>query len=171
MIVCAIDPGLSGALAVLNDTSDLETIAMPTMGEGTKRIVDGGRIARFLADHDVEFAIVELASSMAPKVRGRVQGVASSFKFGTAFGQVIGVLQSCMVPHKFVTPAKWKKEMGLSRDKSLSRRRAIELLPQAAKQFERVKDEGRAEAALLALWWLQSDNHSGAAVFVKEGVA
>ena len=43
--------------------------------------------------------------------------------------------------------------LGLSADKGVSRRRAIELWPDHRKAFERVKDDGRAEAALLAWWW------------------
>jgi hypothetical protein len=54
-----------------------------------------------------------------------------------------------------VSPAKWKKALGLSADKGASRRRAIELWPERAQWFARVKDDGRAEAALIAYWWLQ----------------
>ena len=152
MIVCGIDPGITGALAVVNEDHDCETVEMPTAGVGKHRAVDGAGIARFMAERDVEFAIVELVHSM-PR-----QGVASTFKFGTAYGTVLGTLHACCMPYRLVTPAKWKKDMMLSSDKRLSLEMATRRLPRAALQFARVKDHGRAEAALLALWWLENGN-------------
>jgi crossover junction endodeoxyribonuclease RuvC len=90
------------------------------------------------------------------------QGVSSSFSFGRALGVAEGVLAGNGLSLRYVSPAKWKKALGLSSDKGVSRRRAdkgvsrrraIELWPEHAKAFERVKDDGRAEAALLAWWW------------------
>ena len=153
MIICGIDPGMGGALAVIDIEGCLlcDTISMPTMGTGTKRLVDGTAVRRFIVERDVEFVVIEQVGAM-PK-----QGVASSFRFGVAFGQIIGIVQGLGIPHSFAHPTKWKREMGLTSDKSLSRRRAIERLPGAAEQFARAKDEGRAEASLLALWWLTKD--------------
>ena len=45
-----------------------------------------------------------------------------------------------------------RRSLGLPSDKELSRRRAIETWPGSAGMFARKKDDGRAEAALLALW-------------------
>ena len=80
------------------------------------------------------------------------QGVASAFKFGRAFGTVIGVVGGAGIPINYVTPGKWKRALGLSSDKTACRRRAQELWPQQAHLFARVKDDGRAEAALIALY-------------------
>jgi crossover junction endodeoxyribonuclease RuvC len=52
----------------------------------------------------------------------------------------------------YVTPAKWKKHFGLNRDKGVSRSKATERFPEYANLFSRVKDDGRAEAALIALY-------------------
>ena len=52
----------------------------------------------------------------------------------------------------YVTPAVLKKHFKLSRDKGVSRSRASQRSPEAADRFTRVKDEGRAEAALIALY-------------------
>ena len=105
MIVCGIDPGLSGALAIVNNEHDCESILMPTMGEKAQKLVDGGAIARFLNENDVEFAVVELVSARPG------QGVSSMFRFGAAYGVMLGVLHSLCIPHKFVSPAKWKREI------------------------------------------------------------
>lgn len=149
MIVLGIDPGLEGALAVLSEEGDLETTRMPIMGAKSKRIIDITAVARFVAERDVEFALCEYTGAM-PR-----QGVASTFKFGFVSGQITGLLHAICLPHKFVTPTRWKKDFGLSADKELSRRLAIERFPRAAEQFALRKDEARAEAALIALWWFR----------------
>jgi crossover junction endodeoxyribonuclease RuvC len=90
--------------------------------------------------------VIELVSSRPG------QGVASMFNFGMSFGVAIGVVQALNIPLHFVTPTKWKKYFSLSSDKEESRRRAINLWPESADRFSRRKDEGRAEAALMAKW-------------------
>ncbi|BAQ18339.1 hypothetical protein [Methyloceanibacter caenitepidi] len=150
MIIAAIDPGFSGAIAVVNEEYDCETCDMPVMGTGAKKLVDGNAIQRFLSERDVEYAVIEQVSAM-PK-----QGVSGMFRFGTSYGVALGVLQGMSIPYEPVTPQRWKKAMGVSSDKDHARRVAIERLPRAAQQFERKKDEGRAEAALMALWWFNN---------------
>jgi len=148
MIVAGIDPGLGGAIAVMNECRHCETSDMPTMGEGTQRMINAHEVARFLTERDVEFAVVEEVSAM-PK-----QGVSSTFRFGGAYYGILCTLQVLGIPYQVVRPAAWKKAMGVPADKEVCRRKAIELLPKAAQQFARKKDDGRAEAALLCLWKL-----------------
>jgi crossover junction endodeoxyribonuclease RuvC len=51
-----------------------------------------------------------------------------------------------------VTPRKWMKDLKLSGGKDANRQRAAQLFPAYAASFSRVKDDGRADAALLAYW-------------------
>ena len=78
--------------------------------------------------------------------------MSSVFRFGEGYG----MLQACIAANKhpthFVTPAKWKGHFGLNRDKGVSRSKAMERFPEYAQLFSRVKDDGRAEAALIALY-------------------
>ncbi len=83
------------------------------------------------------------------------QGVSSVFAFGQAAGIVHGVLAGCGVPMELVTAARWKRDMGLDSDKDRSRAMAAEMFPDQAALFKRAKDDGRAEAALLGVWWLR----------------
>jgi hypothetical protein len=53
-------------------------------------------------------------------------------------------------------PAVWTKDMKVGSDKSLHRQRATERFPTHAASFARVKDDGRADAALLADWGLRT---------------
>jgi crossover junction endodeoxyribonuclease RuvC len=92
---------------------------------------------------DMEVAI-ELVGSM-PK-----QGVASTFKFGMAYGATIALAERTRCPFHFVTPRVWKKALALDSDKKRSLSVARELWPTAP--LARVKDNGRAEALLIAEW-------------------
>jgi crossover junction endodeoxyribonuclease RuvC len=142
MIVGGIDPGLGGGLSVVNSDGDCETMLMPITDDN---IVDGAEVMRFFVDCGVEFVCIERTHSM-PR-----QGVKSTFTFGFVSGQVAGVTQVMMVPHLWITPQAWKKGWGLIKaDKIASNVLASTVFPQAAGQFKRVKDNGRAEAALIA---------------------
>lgn len=72
------------------------------------------------------------------------------FSFGESFGIVKGVMAGRGININLVTPAKWKKAMELNAGKDGSRAMALQMWPEHAELFKRVKDDGRAEAALLA---------------------
>jgi crossover junction endodeoxyribonuclease RuvC len=141
-LIVGVDPGATGAIAALNLDGQLAwTIDMPH----TSGTVQPALIAHQLTNQLVVEAWVEHVHAM-PR-----QGVASSFKFGMAYGTVLGVLGTMRIPVRHVTPAKWKKAAGLPANKTAARQRACELWPDHAHLFARVKDDGRAEAALIAL--------------------
>jgi crossover junction endodeoxyribonuclease RuvC len=138
-----IDPGASGAIAFYFPEFPTKVSVVDFS------LVDGEINCSALADlikgHDPQLVVIEQVHSM-PK-----QGVASTFKFGVAYGMARGVVASLMVPQVYVTPGKWKKFYGLSAEKEKSRELAIQTWP-ASDAFRRKKDHGRAEAALLALY-------------------
>ena len=149
MITLGIDPGLSGAICFLEGRT-VETFDMPTLEtikSGKKRReVNAVELARIISERKPNHAIIELVGAMPG------QGVSSMFNFGRSFGAVEGVIAALQIPVTKVRPAKWKKDMGLSKDKGESRRRATEIYPAASEQFRLVKHDGRAEAALLATY-------------------
>jgi crossover junction endodeoxyribonuclease RuvC len=83
------------------------------------------------------------------------QGVSSSFNFGMSYGVALGVIGALKIPVVHVSPTKWKKYFGLSADKEEARALAISKWP-ASLHFRRKKDNGRAEAGLLALYGAQT---------------
>jgi hypothetical protein len=87
--------------------------------------------------------VIEKAQAM-PK-----QGVSSTFKYGTAYGALCAVTALCEIPTHLVSPRRWKTYFALDSDKERSRALAIRLWPGCG-LFERKRDHGRAEAALLA---------------------
>jgi crossover junction endodeoxyribonuclease RuvC len=80
------------------------------------------------------------------------QGVASMFRFGQSYGTILGVVGALEIPLRHVTPAAWKRALGLiGGDGEASRARAIETWPMHADLFDRKKDHNRASAALIGL--------------------
>ncbi len=78
------------------------------------------------------------------------QGVVSMFSFGVSKGIIIGMLGLGLVPVFLTPPGVWKNCYGLSKDKNKSRELAATKYPLHKKLFERKRDDGRAESALLA---------------------
>lgn len=140
--IMGIDPGsVSGAWAFLYDDGEMTAGDLPVTREG----IDGAALARLIGRGIVTLAIVERVGPM-PK-----QGVSSTFKFGAAYGCILGVLAACHVPVRLVAPTLWKKHYRLNSDKEGARALAIRLWPNCP-QFGRKRDHGRAEAALMAKW-------------------
>src|SRR3954447_24131652 len=107
--ILGIDPGISGALGFYCSASPDQAAAedMPVAGGE----IDTVTLARRIAQRRPVAAVVERVSAM-PK-----QGVASTFRFGTAYGAVRGVLGALQVPVHLVTPGLWKRHYRLRSDK------------------------------------------------------
>jgi len=145
--ILGVDPGQTGALALLDTDGELVDVwDMPTVDRQVSAALLGDLVAAIwnhVIHHDLT-AVVEQVHAM-PR-----QGVSTTFKFGVSYGVVLGVVGALDIPVAHVTPAVWKKAMHVTADKGSSRRRAIDLWPGKASVFARVKDDGRAEAALIA---------------------
>jgi len=76
-----------------------------------------------------------------------------AFAFGLSYGGILGTLGALGLPHDVVQPASWKRKAGIppGAPKAASIAQALRLLPTAAPHLARKKDDGRAEALLLAL--------------------
>ncbi len=146
MTILGIDPGLDGALAVL----DGETVRL--CDTPTCRTASGSTLVD-------EMACILLrpyagrAHAVLEAVSGRPgQGTASARSIGPRVRALAGV-PGGPGDRAGVMPAVWKRALGLTgADKSASRGRAQALFPQVRGDLQRVKDHGRAEALLLAEW-------------------
>ena len=143
-IVMGIDPGISGAVAFYFPMvpGRIAVDDVPVVGGE----INVNELARLIRVHRPTLAVIERVSAMPG------QGVVSMFNFGRSYGDVRGVIGAMEVPLHFVTPQKWKKHFGLSSDKDESRMRAIRVFPSVAESFKLKKHDGRAEAALIALY-------------------
>lgn len=146
MIVLGIDPGLVGGCAVVDGDVLIDAIDIPTHGEKSKRRVDAAALQRWIKHHQPAHAFIERAQAFAK------QGVSSGFNYGRAVGALEAAVECAGVPLTIIEPSVWKRRLGLpggAENKEAARQRAIQLYP-GATQFERKKDHGRAEAALIA---------------------
>ena len=151
LLYIGADPGGSGAFAVL----DAVTAAIQTFAFQTVKARGRGRelVWAPACDWLDETAPTYLrAHAIIEKVGARPgNGGSSMFKFGAGAGAIQGIMAQRRTPVTYVTPAVWKAHFKLlGRDKGASRARACELFPMYARLFARAKDDGVAEAALLA---------------------
>lgn len=146
-----IDPGLSGALALYDlNTGELNTGPMPTLkaGTGSKRVIDEASIAKIIDNwsNNIIKVVIEKVHAM-PK-----QGVTSTFNFGMGYGLVKGIIVANFIPIEYVTPQKWKKILRVPASKDGARERASQMFPLYSDQWKLKKEDGRAEAAMIAYY-------------------
>ena len=146
MLTLGIDPGLSGALALLDSEGVAELVAdLPVIRDGKLSWIDGAALQGTLLEalHGRTCrAAVERVGAM-PR-----QGIASAFNFGCGLGSILATLQTLRVSIELITPAQWKTALGLGTDKRASLHKARLLFPSA--DLALAKHDGRAEALLLA---------------------
>ncbi len=152
-LIVGVDPGFGGAIAFLRNGTELEVHDMPclqlTRNGKAKRALNYHELARIFDDAGAADGMwVEAVGSMPG------QGVSSSFAFGKATGAIIGAAASQFWPIHEIPPAVWKRAVGIrsGESKDASRALATNLFPKHSGLFARKKDDGRAEATLIA-WY------------------
>ena len=140
MRIFGIDPGLSGAIALLENNKVLDVIELPVMSEGkkNKRQLNSAQLSNFISKNveniDTTAVIVEQVNAMPG------QGVTSMFNFGQTFGAIKGITAALNLPIYFVRPSKWKKHFDLIKSsKDASRTKAIEIYPSLAEKLSKKK--------------------------------
>ena len=158
MIIFGIDPGVSGAISVLENKKVIEVFDMPTMidGKKNKKQVNGAQVTNIIKEklnNDKEIIVVVEHVNEMPG-----QGVTSMFNFGQSFGVIKGICAALNLPIYFVRPTKWKKHFNLIKtNKDASRTKVIEVYPEISSKLHRKKDSNRADAILIALYF--NDTH------------
>lgn len=149
MTILGIDIGVQGGIAIIDDFGALIVHPMPTLHDGPagRRSVNAPLLANIIYSSHATHAYVEHVSARPG------EGAVGAFAFGRSRGVIEGVLGACGISCTFITPASWKRAVGLApgRDKDASRAEAIRRWPGQASLFERKKDDGAAEAALIAV--------------------
>jgi hypothetical protein len=162
VIYIGIDPGLDGGIAVIRigangvftEIYDTPVYEVKSAKKTRREMNLVGIVNLFVgviglsvpASPNLVFVVLEKVHSMPE------QGVSSSFNFGRGFGQWEGILAAMEIPYMLVDPRRWKAEMmpDMGKDKDAARMIAGRLFPQAVSKLSRKKDDGRAEALLLA---------------------
>ena len=157
MKIIGIDPGLSGAIAVLENDKVLNIFDMPVMPEGkkNKRQLNSAQLvslikANIKSDENIA-VIVEQVNAMPG------QGVTSMFNFGQTFGAIKGVCAALELPIFFVRPSKWKKHFELiNASKDASRTKVIEMYPTLSSELAKKKDVNKSDAILIARFYSET---------------
>jgi crossover junction endodeoxyribonuclease RuvC len=145
-VILGIDPGQNGGVALINRHGALQFAEGMPVARNAVVTVDVRQLGHLLTGRHGVFAFVERAQAM-PR-----QGVSSAFNYGCIFGSILTALADLGIGYELVAPAKWKRDFGLQSDKRQAIDRAQQLYP--ALRRLRAKDDGVAEALLIARWGL-----------------
>ncbi len=160
MRIIGIDGGVSGAVAFIDDDRcgyvysevwDTPTFTCVINGK-ERRQLDPAGFKRHCQDRAFGLDLVLFEEGQGV----REQSGAASYKYGFVDGQMVGVVATLGLRYELVRPVVWKRALGLiKKSKDDSRRLATQLYPELERQFARVKDDGRAEALLIAHYGLK----------------
>jgi crossover junction endodeoxyribonuclease RuvC len=139
--------GAAGAIAHLDSQGSLiEVCDFPVSHDGPKnrRAVNALLLASIVFKTRAEHAFVEFVGARPG------EGAVGAFAFGRSRGTM--VLAACGAACIFIAPAAWKHALGLSfTSKDAAPSEAIRRWSAHAALFACVKDDGRAEAGLIAV--------------------
>ena len=154
MIIIGIDPGISGAISIIENKKILEVYDVPTMidGKKNKRQINSAQVTNIIKERTINGKDVVVVVEQVNAMPG--QGVTSMFNFGQSFGVIKGICAALSLPIYFVRPSKWKKHFNLIKtNKDASRTKVIEVYPEISSKLHRKKDSNRADAILIALYF------------------
>tara|TARA_R100000951_G_scaffold82836_1_gene70496 strand:- start:1106 stop:1603 length:498 start_codon:yes stop_codon:yes gene_type:complete len=148
-----IDPGLLGAIAVLDDEGRLldavRTPVIPSSGKGGKTEYDIPAMAQFLEHISPDLRLITLEQVNAMPH----DGVTSAFRFGMGYGIWRGIASALRTPMMLARPVAWQAKALAGRPrgkavKSSAVAAAKDLWPNIPIKYKR--DWGMADAALIA---------------------
>ena len=154
MKILGIDPGLSGAIAILEKKKVLNLFAMPVMAEGkkNKKQLNSAQLVNIIRENSIGEEEIVVVVEQVNAMPG--QGVTSMFNFGQTFGAIKGVCAALNLPIFFVRPSKWKKYFELiNSSKDSSRTKVIEMYPSLSSQLAKKKDVNKSDAILIARYF------------------
>ena len=151
-MIIGVDLGIKGAIALLDLNGGLISVHdMPVLdgaGPAGRRAINAPLLAALVFKTDATHAFVETINARPG------EGAVGAFSFGRAKGLFEGVLAAAAVPVTFLTSPTWKRIVGIPAGKDgakdFARAEACRRWPGHAELFARKRDDGRAEAALIA---------------------
>lgn len=159
MRIAGIDPGKSGAIALICGGIVLDCIDIPLAPDNSQVQVDGPKLFRWIERNlPLDFAVIENVQPMrsrSEKEGGGDEGMPSgnAFRFGLMCGELRMAFKCYGIDIKLVTPGVWKRHFGLlKKGKEDSRQKALQLRSEARPWLQFKYTHNRAEAMLLALY-------------------
>lgn len=154
-MILACDPGLTGALCFYDPKlGRMDVEPMPTFmrdtGRKTKRktLDEHGvfDLVKRFADEGAKHLFIEQVGGL-PR-----QSAPAAFNFGQGYGAVRMAAIAAGMSIEAVPAATWKAILKVPADKHGSRQRASQMIPTHRHLWPKAGDDGKAEAALLALY-------------------
>ncbi len=152
MIAIGIDPGVTGAIAFVDDRGscvieDLPTLPLPGAGRIGRRI-DGATLAKIIrANCPIGIAARAMVEGQRA-MGGKDNAIQVHFSLGRSVGCIETALEILRIPHESIDPQRWKGFFGLGEVKRDSIEKARLLYPLSFLKL--VKDHNKAEALLIA---------------------
>jgi crossover junction endodeoxyribonuclease RuvC len=170
-LILAIDPGLTGAYALVErDGTIVKVDDLPVIADAKTKWIDGDTLTEQWLDLINDRDVTGVIERVHPMPESGSQG---AFSQGMTLGSLLVSLQMVQARIVMVTPATWKRDVGLLSRPGMTdgarKRASIDkarlLFPRAP--LDRQKDHGRAEALLIAHWHLQRDSLRAANTLAK----
>jgi crossover junction endodeoxyribonuclease RuvC len=170
MVVVSIDPGLTGACAVIDHNGlralfDLPTMPIPGVGLDAmvKSKIDGKAFAGLLREHihvgESAQAVIEAVGTMG----GKNNAIQTQGSLLRSLGAIEAVIECCRIPLSYAHPQTWKRTFGLIDSKLSDTKRKAKAMQCARRlyptcgQISRAKDHNRAEALLIGHWYSRKE--------------
>jgi crossover junction endodeoxyribonuclease RuvC len=150
-LILGVDLGTQGAVALVDRGGDLLAVEdLPVLPDGprSRPHINAAALADLLRSWQPSRAFVEFVGARPTDSR------VGAFSFGMARGATEAVLATLAIPMRTITAPAWKRTIGIpagADQKSTARAEAVRRWPRHAALFARVRDDGRAEAALIAI--------------------
>ena len=111
MRIFGIDPGLAGAIAILEEKKVIDVIDLPTMSDGkkNKKQLNSAHLSQYISNNIIDInrtvVVVEQVNAMPG------QGVTSMFNFGQTFGAIKGISATLKLPIFLLGPPNGKSTL------------------------------------------------------------
>lgn len=148
LIFIGVDPGAKGAAAAL-DLPGQDLIVFDAMGGWADAHRWLEKVKVYAGDRGIRVLIEDTPQFW----KGGKSSGAAITKLAASRGAWAALCDVAGLSYAGVHPSTWQAAFGLLRtEKDANRKAALELFPWAASTFAYRKDDGRADAALIALW-------------------
>ena len=144
-----IDPGFSGALAVLSEKLDvIHYQDMPVIEVGNKRELDEPGLRDVFAKYSPHYTKLTVGIEKSQTMPN--QGIVSSGRYMASYGFLRGLCVGMGLPYILIRPPSWKKVMlaDMPKEKGSSIQKVGQLYPGI--KLTRKKDHGISDAILIA---------------------
>lgn len=160
-LILSVDPGLTGALAILRRLPDhsIRLLAVHDMPTATAKVNGKAKphillpvLATYFQNpiHSYDAVVIEDVNAMPG------QGVTSMFRFGQTKGMVEGIAAALRLPTHYMRTNEWQAFSGTKKGSDdAGRLRAVQLFPEKSDLFARKADHNRADAALIGYAFLR----------------